>query len=191
MNEQHDKTPEPSAIWVTSDINPDGSASYIVTVSATNDVALSLRADDAVRYVAAVTRAAVIARHDAAVVNQLRGPIGLDPKDAGYTIVELRQDREPVQDDATAPMRFEPIISGSTFKPYVHVWAAGKRISQWTPEDCFEHAGYVMQTLAGADLDSAYYRYLTGVVGVPEQSARGAVADLGNYGLNEQPDAAS
>lgn len=189
MTEQHDSEPEQrDGIWVTSDANPDGSPSYIVTVSVSDDVALSLKADAAVRYVATVTRAAVLARHDAAVMRQLTGRIGLTVKDAGYTIAEMRQDREPVHDEHTAPLRFEPIVAARDLGPYVHVWAGDKRISQWEPDDCIEHASYVMQCLAGADLDSAYLLYLKRVIGVEDEVARAAVHALGTEvaGINDE-----
>jgi hypothetical protein len=174
------ETGEQQGVWVTSDLNPDGSTDYIVTVSANDDCALSLKADAAVRYCAAVTRAATIAQHDAAVLAQLTR-VGISAESAGLTVVELRQDREPVADAATAPLRFEPIVSGSSGKPYVLVWAGAERISQWTPRDCFQHAGHVMQVLAGVDLDSAYFRYLVGTIGTDPQRARAAVHDLGSY----------
>ena len=110
--EEHDDRSS-SGIWVTSDLNPDGSSSYIVTVSVNNDVALSLKADAAVRYVTAVYRAAVMAEHDAAVMRQLCARLGLDRKTAGMAILDLRDDREPVQVAATSPLKFEPIISAS------------------------------------------------------------------------------
>lgn len=171
---------EPRAVWVTSDVNPDGSAGYIVTVSATDDVALSLKADAAVRYVATATRAAVIARHDAAVMHQLTTRFGLDPVTGAQAVADLRQDREPLNDAATAPLRFDPIVSGTTLRPYVHLWAGDTKISQWTPKDCLEHAGYVMEALAGADLDSAYYQYLRQTIGIDVQRARAVVAHLGD-----------
>jgi hypothetical protein len=174
-------------IWVTSDLNPDGSASYLVTVSATGDVALSLAADAAVRYVAAVFRAAVIAQHDAAVMAQLSA-LGLDKRTAGQAVVDMRQDREPVQDAATAPLRFEPIVSAFDGAPYVHVWAGKQAISQWTPDDCFQHASHVMEALAGVDLDSAYYRYLVGTINIDKALASAVVNDLGNYGTGLRND---
>jgi hypothetical protein len=182
---KHNKHEHAPGIWVYSDLNPDGSASYIVTISASDDVALSLKADAAVRYVAAVYRAAVIALHDAAVFQQLTGPLGLDIELAGSMIIDMRKDREPVQVTATAPLKYEPVVSASSFKPYVHVWARDQRITQWTPADCFQHAGYVMQALAAVDLDSGYYRYLVHTVGLDEPRARAAVNDLGNFGLRD------
>lgn len=179
---------EPDGIWVTTDLNLDGTSTYTVTVSVNADLALSLQADKAVRYVAAVYRAAVIAQHDSAVIQQLSGRLGLDKSTAASTVVDLRQDREPVQNAATVPLRFEPIVSGSTLRPYVHVWAGKQHITQWTPEDCFQHASQVMQVLAGVDLDSAYCRYLTNKIGVDAATARAAVHDLGSYATGLRDD---
>lgn len=177
------------ALWATSELNPDGSTDYIVTVTATDDCALSLKGDAAIRYCQAVTRAGVIAEHDAAVMAQLTRTLTITKIDAALTVGDLRQDREPVQDAATLPLRFEPIVSAGTGKPYVHLWANGERIAQATPGDCFRHAGQVMQVLAGVDLDSAYYRYLVGTIGIDGNRARQAVDDLGNYhtGLRTGP----
>lgn len=178
--QQADDEERPVGIWVYSDVNPDGSASYIVTVTAGDDVALSLKADAAVRYVAAVYRAAVIAQHDAAVTQQLHGRLGLTLDVVARTVIDLRADREPSQESATTPLKFEPIVSGTSFAPYVHVWASGKRVAEWAPADCFQHAGQVMRVLAAVDLDSAYYRYPIHTIGIDEATARGAVEDLGN-----------
>jgi hypothetical protein len=185
--QEHDD--ELTGIWVTSDVNPDGSASYIVTVSAGDDVALSLNADAAVRYVAAVHRASAIAQHDAAVLQQFSGKLGMDKRLASSVIMDLRKDREPVQNAATAPLRFEPIVAARNLAPYVHVWAGDERISQWTPGDCFQHAGHVMEVLAGVDLDAAFYRYLVHTLNIDEPMARAIVNDLGNYhtGLRDDP----
>jgi hypothetical protein len=178
---------EDAAIWVISDCNPDGSASYIVTVQVNEDVALSLKADAAVRYVATVNRAAVIAKHDAGVMHQLSGVTGLTRRDAAMMVLELRKDREPLHDEDTAPLRYEPIVSGTTLEPFVQVYVGDQHITQWTPEDCFEHAGYVMQTLAGCDLDSAYLSHLKNTIGLDDQTARAAVNDLGKHGLRDKP----
>lgn len=176
-------------MWVTSELNPDGSTGYIVTVSASDDIALSLKADAAVRYVATVTRAGVIARHDAAVIRQMIRRLGLSAYDAAMTVKDLRADREPLNDAATVPLIFTPIVSGTSFEPYVHVHAGEIAISQWTPQDCFQHAGHVLEALAGVDLDSAYYRYLTTTIGTDPARARAAVNDLGEQdtGLRSDP----
>lgn len=191
MSEQQepaDETEEqPNGIWVATRIKLDGSPSYKVTISLGPSVIRSINAEEAVRYVAAVYRTAVIAEHDAAVMRQLNGKIGMPLELAGSVVMDLRADRDSVRDDATLPLRFDPIISARTFDPYVHVWMENERIAQWTPEDCFQHATQVMQVLSGADLDSAYLRYLVEKISLPRGYASQLVNDLGNYrtGLSE------
>lgn len=185
MTEPDDK---PDAIWVISDVPANGSPNYIVTVQASNDIALSLNAKQAGRYANTVIRAAVIARHDAAVLRQLcaRPGGGVSREAAAQTIADLRRDRPPLQHGMTAPLTFEPIVSATSFAPYVHVSAGTHKIAQWTPDDCFQHAGHVLEVLAGVDLDSAYLRYLTRTIGLDEPTARAAVNGLGNMDGEEE-----
>jgi hypothetical protein len=167
-------------VWVVSDVTTEGSSMYTVTVHAGPDTALTLKADAAVRYVAAVYRAAVIAQHDAAVIQQLLS-LGCEEQAAASAVVDMREDREPLAVEATVPLRFEPIVAADGFKPFVIVSVRNKRVSQWTPEDCFQHGSQVMQVLAGVDLDAAYYRYLRFTVGLDERGARVAVHKLGAF----------
>lgn len=182
-SDEHDR----EGIWVYSDLTADGQSNYTVTVSADPDTVFSLKADAAMRYVAAVFRAATVAQHDAAVIHQLSTKLGLDKKMAAMTIVDLRDDREPAAVEATAPLRFEAIVSNTTGRPYVHVSTRKKQLTQWTPEDCFHHGSAVLQVLAGVDLDSAYFRYLVNTVGIDAPRARAVVNDLGNcdFGLRD------
>jgi len=184
----HDDDRHAGCMSVSSNFNWDGTANYVVTVSAGPDIALSLKAAAAVRYVATVVRAGVIAQHDAAVMKQLLAR-DLDIGTAASTIVDLRADREPLNTAATVPLRYAPIVAAHTFLPFVHVFAGKTQVTQWSPEECFQHAGHVMQALAGVDLDAAYYRYLMHTCGCDAKTSRAAVFDLSSYatGLTNHP----
>jgi hypothetical protein len=164
---------------VISDLNPDGATEYLVSVVINDDDVLPLTGESAMSYAAAVTRAATIAQHDAAVI-KLLGRLGVSTAVAATMIVDLRDGREPLDPSTTYPLRYEPIVSATSFAPFVHVWLRDKRISQWTPEDCFQHAGHVMQSMTGVDLDTAFYRYLTEKIDLDPPTARAAVSGLGD-----------
>jgi hypothetical protein len=171
---------EPDRIWVISDVHPDGS--YRTTIQFDQDTVLPLGAGHARRYAAAVVRYAAYAEHDAAVVRQMHGKLGLPLAEAAAVVAELRQQRagEPPAND-TAPLALEPGVSGRTGNAFLVVRVKGKVISQWTPDDARQHAVHVLDVLAGVDLDTAYYRYLHTNVGLGEPQARAAVGDLINF----------
>lgn len=170
--------PEIEAIWVISDVAPDGT--YVVTIQAGPDRAITLDRTQATAYVTAVLTAAVYAEYDAAVIVQ-HVTLGLNLSAAARVIQDMRADRAPVDDAATGPLRFEPIVTAANRDPAVLVSLDGQRVAQWTAEDTKGHALHVLEVLAGVDLDAAYYRYLRGSVRLDEDRARALVGDLGHH----------
>jgi hypothetical protein len=171
------------AIWVISDVAPDGT--YVVTVQAGDDVAITLDRNRAIRYALTVIDASARAQYDAAVFAQMAG-MGLDERTAVEPVIQLRADRPPLDNDATAPLRFEPIVTSRTKRPAVHVHLGGKAISEWGPVDAAGHALHVLEVAVGVDLDAAYRRILIGTIGLDDASARAAVGDIANYRAQEE-----
>jgi hypothetical protein len=168
----------PSAIWVISDVALDGT--YITTVHADDDTAITLDRDQAVAYAMAVMSAVTRAQYDAAVIAQM-AHIGLPLPAAAQAVRGLRADRPPIDDKATAPLRFEPIVKSKSRQPVIHVHLGDRILTEWTPAETQGHAMYVLQVAAGVDLDAAYRRYLVGPVGMDDPTARAVVGDLGKY----------
>ena len=172
------------AVWVISDVAPDGT--YVATVHAGQDVALTLDRDRAIAYAVTVLTATTRAQYDAAVWRQMltisRGRTDGDAQQAAALIVKgLREDRPPIDDSATAPFAFEPFVSHRTKEPGVFVSLNGKKISQWDLSDAEGHALHVLQIMIGVDLDASYRRHLIGTLGIEDWRARAVVGDLGKY----------
>lgn len=169
--------PGDDGLWVYSDVAPDGT--FVVTVSAGPDAAVTLDRDGAVAYAVALIDVAGRAEYDAAVLRQL-GHAGLS-EDATLPFVrELRADRPPPA--ATfGPLRFEPIVSHRTREPIVeiHVGEGPDRYGM-SPDAARGHATHVLDVLAVADLDAAYLRRLR-LTGLEDDRARAVVEDLGKH----------
>lgn len=167
------------AIWVISDVTPFGT--YVVTVQVGDDMAVTLDRSRAMRYALTVVDATTRAEYDAAVFAQMSALGIADERTAAEPLIQLRTDRPPLDDDATAPLRFEPVVTSRKKRPVVHVHLGGKVISEWSPDDARGHAMHVLEVTCGVDLDSAYRRLLVGWVGLDDDKARTAVGDIANY----------
>jgi hypothetical protein len=172
---------EPEAIWVVSDVAPDGT--YVCTVQAGDDLAVTLDRQRALAYAVALYAAVGYAEYDAAVLKQLT-TLGIGEEMAAHCVADLRADRAPVDDAATAPLRFVPLLTAKR-EPALFVEVNGRRISQWTPADGRQHAGHVLDIVAAVDLDAAYFRFLRGPVALAEGRARAVVGSLGEYRIGE------
>lgn len=171
---------EPDCLWVGSEPSPDGKT-YMVTLTMGEDTAVVLDRDRATRYIWALNSAINYAAYDAAVVAQMRSKPGLPIEAVGQLIVELRSDRPPIDDEATAPFRFDPLIASKSLQPLLHVYMRGKPLGQWTLDAARQHIRHVMEVLATADLDAAYHRCLVGVIGIESPRARNVVMDLAEW----------
>jgi hypothetical protein len=171
---------EPDNVWVTSEPSPDGST-YMVSLTVGEDVAVALDRDRADRYIWAINAAINYAAYDAAVVRQMKSRPGLPMEAIGQLIVDLRKDRPPIDADATAPFRYEPVVAAKSLTPFLHIHVGGKRLGQWTLDDARQHIRHVMEVLTTADLDAAYYRCLVGLVGTEPPRARNVVMELAKW----------
>lgn len=168
------------AIWVISDLAPDG-ATYLPVVHLGEDIALPLEGDKAIAYAVTVQGAAERAAYDEIVLDQLLEMVGGDRMDVlAAAMTAMREGRPPLDDDATAPFRFEPFVSAFNRQGGIFLWVNGERYAQWTVVDARQHAAHVLQVHSGVPLDAAYRRLLTEIIQVPAETARIMVDDLGN-----------
>lgn len=165
-------------LWVKSDVAADGS--YVACVEIGADRSIPMGRDRALAYAMAVLTAVMHAEHDAAVLAQFV-KIGLAQKHAAEAVATMRERRAPVDDDATAPLRWLPGVSAFTGKGFLHLLLDGEAFCQIEPAAAIGHALYVLRSVTAVDVDSVYFRYLTRDLDVPEARARAVVADIGNF----------
>lgn len=169
--------PRVTKIDVGSEVTPEGT--YVVTVNPTEDVAVTLDRDRAVRYGLTVLAAAQYAEYEAAVFAQMHAA-GLGAMAAGAALTVLREQRRPLDHEATAPLFFEPILSASSRRGIVRMLLDGQQIAQLEPAVAAEHASVVLAVSAVGELDGLYYRWLCDGV-VREPTARHIVGDLSRH----------
>jgi len=168
-----------NAIWVRSDLAPDGKT-YILSIEWGAD--RSFVPTNPLAYALAALRAAEYAAYDAAVLAQMTPAMKGNQRLALSIVADLRADRPPISDEATAPLTFTPIVSGRNSRPYVLVHGAdGKPVTQWTPADVRHHVEGVLAALAVVDLDAAYRRYLVGSLTLDHAKASGVINALADY----------
>ncbi|MEO3860927.1 hypothetical protein [Acrocarpospora sp. B8E8] len=167
------------AIWVQSDLSADGTT-YVTAIHYDQDKSRILDAKTAYAYVAEIFRASVHAEHDAAVIRQLRAT-GMPVELAARAVADLRADRPPLDDAATAPLRLVPGVSQKTGNGFLATYVGNRQVGQWDPDDARDHATGVLSVMAAADLDSAYRRYLVGPVGLAPGEALAAVSGLADH----------
>ena len=165
-------------VWVRTEPTVDGSG-YVVTLEASDDVAVTLTPDVALRHAQGVLAAAHRAAYDAAVLRQMTQKFNFALSDAGKLAMELRSDRPPLDPTDTAPLWLEPGVK-LDLKPFLIVHINGERVGQWDVDQAERHAHIVLAAVGVADLDSGYYRMLRST-GVEEPQARAAVEDLVNF----------
>lgn len=166
-----------TTVWVLTEPTPDGEG-YVVRLRA-DEHSRTLTPPDALDYARALLRAAHVAWHDAAVARQMKS-MGLSFEDIAGTLEDLRKDRPPVEDCATDPLTFSPIVN-KRFEPHLAIKVDGEQIGQWSFVQAEEHALHILGSVGVADLDAAYYRMLKDTVGLEERVARAAVGNLAEY----------
>ena len=165
-------------VWIKTDPTPDGTG-YVVTLEVGQDTARILTPDEAMAHAAGVLAAAHRAEYDAAVLAQLT-KLGIERESVAMLIRQLRDDRPPLDPAATHPLTLEPCVNAAG-KPFITVASPGREQGQWTTEDARSHAIAVLECVAVADLDAAYLRALTGLIGIDRSRARRVVEDLVNH----------
>jgi hypothetical protein len=175
-------TPEPErddGLWVHTMPMLD-QRGYTVELTWKQDTAWTLTPDQAVAYALTCFDVAQRTEYDAAVFKLLR-TLKLDPKSAAeFLHHELRQDRPPVADLHTAPLRFVPGVTIAG-KGFVDVHHKGEADGQLSPTQLRGHALVVMEAPMAADLDAGLLRALTGAVGLPLPQAQAVVEDVGRH----------
>ncbi len=166
-------------LTVMSDRTFDGV--YIPTILFNDQLLLTLDRERAFRYVGAWAEAIARAEFDAAVYAQLVG-IGVDEQAAVATVVyDLRPDRPPLDVEATAPLRLEPILSQRTKRGQVAAYHGDRHLLQLDAPSVYDHIAKVLPVVMTCDLDAAYRRYAIGSLQQPESRADAMVADLARW----------
>jgi hypothetical protein len=166
------------SVWIKTDLTPTG---YVVTLDASDDNTRILTPDEALAYAAGVLAAAARAEYDAAVLKQITGKKLSLPMAAAAEVIEtMRKDRPPLDPRPTRPFTFHPGVTGAG-KAFLHVDCEGEEPGQWTPKQAREHAMWVLESVAVADLDSGYLQTLVATVGSSRDTATQVVDDLANY----------
>jgi len=171
---------EPESIWVKADVDLAGNYRLVVEYNA--DTAETFDQPRATAYATEVFTAAAYAEYDAAVMAQMTKKLGLPMEAVAEVIRGLRADRPPLNQAALGLLRMEPGIAARNMKPFLKCSLTCHPMEwQWDPADANQHAGYVVQCYPVANLDSAYRRYLVGVIGIDQNRAMHAVEDLANW----------
>lgn len=170
------------AIWIKTEPSVDGST-YVVSVEFSDDRAIVLTPERVLRYATTVLGAAQRAEYDAAVFAQMRTLV-TDDRAVAELITDLREDRPPLDDAATAPLGLVPGVNREG-KPFIAVHIDGKHVGQWDVPDARSHALHALETVEAAELDGHYFRALKGLVGLDENRARQVVEDIGRHRQEE------
>ena len=165
----------PDALIIRSDVAASGS--YIAVLELGRD---HVHPIDAGRYGHAVLAAAERADYDAAVLRQLTDK-GITADDAAAVIADLRRDRPPLDDTATAPLRFVPGVAQRDGRGFITLELDGAGIGQLDIDEARSHALHALGAGIAADLDAGYHHALRGIIGLDDHAARAAVADLAEY----------
>lgn len=168
--------PDETSLWMASEPALDGT--YIVAFN-WGDRAWARTPAECLTYCLNVVTIANRADHDAAVIKQLAA-LGLPAMEAARLVVDIRADRPEIILDG--PLQLEGgVSSDGEFRPFIALVMDGEKVGQWDVQQAADHATGVLSVVATADLDQAYLRTLTGVVGLPDGTARAAVGALGQY----------
>lgn len=175
-----------SAVWVRTDPTPDGV--YRVTIEADEDTARILTPDEAYAYAAGVLAAAARAEYDAAIVAQLTALLtdkhtsaAQARHNAAATMLEIRQQRPPLDTSATTPITLTPGVSHKTGEPFLAIDVHGETVGQWTIPDARSHALHVLESIEVADLDAGYRRALRSLIGLTDGVAQNVIGDVARF----------
>jgi hypothetical protein len=172
-------------LWVASRLGDDGRYAVQISLGGTR-LAWQLDPTRGLRYARAVLRVAQLAEHDSAVIRQLAA-LGTPVEAAAELLArDLRPERAPLDDQATRPLLFRPIVAVDGLVPIVQMeWPPqpelGHRAAQLTARAAAGHAASVLEVAFAVELDDAYARMLVGVLGLPELRARALIDDLPRF----------
>jgi hypothetical protein len=171
----HDPDEQLEGLWVTSEAQPDGR--YTIVVSVDGDRSWSLTGQEALDYARSVIEAATFCDYEQAVVASMRDTVSVDA--IAYVIADLRAARGSVDYSATAPLRFVSGIN-SEGVGFIALWLDTKVVGQLTAAAARCHAVDVLAQTVVVDLDAAYRAVLVHRVGVTDERARVVVGALSN-----------
>jgi hypothetical protein len=164
-------------LWINSDPRDDGS--YTVTVSLQGDRTWAFTPFKLRRYAAGALRVVAEAEYEQAVINQLRAG-GVDLMGALETVAALRHHR-PANDAARdCPLHYESGVNPQG-KAFIKIMVGNEQVGQLDPPALRGHAMHAYEADPVADLDAAYRKVLTQVVGLSDDMALSAVSDLGDH----------
>lgn len=176
---------EYGSVMVVAGIDLPARSPYIPQVQPNDDVVIQLPGDKALRYAMAVLAAAHRAHYFAAVRAQMRKvSAGSDDPDgnAKFAMGELIKDLPELDHEATAPLRFTPVLKRSgqpmvrgSLPPHTEAFTG------WTFSEACDHAHAVLAQAVVSDLDSAWRTVISVGFEAGEQRGRAAVHDLGNW----------
>jgi hypothetical protein len=169
-------------VWIRTEptLDDDG---YMVTLSVGEDAAVTMTPDRAFAYARTLLGHIARADHDAAVVRQMRKVIGTDAKamrNIAQLILDMRSDRPPLDDESTAPLRYEPGVNQS-HKGFIACFHQGEQFGTWSLKAAKRHALGMIEVVENANLDAAYLRALTGLVGIDKPRALNVIDDLAKF----------
>lgn len=164
-------------VWVRTVPDPITGVYYPV-VEYGADATRALNREEAVKYVGAVALALAYATYDAAVISQMLPTVKGDG--VAYLVGKLRADRPPIDDAATEPFRFVPIVSNRTQGPMVVMYLGDAAVTQWTPDDVRRHLFGVLSAPLMADMDQHYLTALRGL-DLPVATAQNVIGALAEH----------
>lgn len=170
--------PVDTTVWIKTEIGPDEKA-YVVIVEAGRE-SVTVTPDRAVKYAHGVLRAAHRAAYDAAVLRQLTTLGGVEREAAVAVVTSLREDRPPLDDEATRPFTMEPGVN-EALEPFLTIRLNGKPLGQWEFGAAVKHATTMLAQVSVAELDTGYLQGLMQYVGVDRQIASNMVSDLAKF----------
>lgn len=171
--------PDGTGFWVFSDHDLDGR--YTPSVAFGPDTVFPI--DDPMAYAAAVTRAAITAQHDSAVVRLLHEHVGIPLEDVGQAVILSLRDGEVVRPpiEVLPGLTMTPGISSKTLQPFVDIHVKGQEFSQNTVQEMLEHAAGALQVSTAVGLDTRLFRMLVDELGIDVPRASAIVAHLSAY----------
>lgn len=169
-----DHTDDATALWVRSDVGPNGD--YIVGFSHGPDSAWSLGERAAREHAIRVAQAATTADHDSALVTFLT-TVGTDASAIADVLRHIRVQRGLPGRAWPGPLYLAPAVRMDG-KPFLDIYLHGTRIGQWAPSEARSHALGVLDAVAGAHLDSRLLKVLTRTLEIDEMRARAVVGTM-------------
>jgi hypothetical protein len=179
------------AMWVGSALVND----EYVTVVRIGDICIPLSKAQATAYANTVITAVQYACYDAAQMMFLaqtkvsKTGEAPDEEAAMYggakVVTGMRRRRPDLDDQATSPLRFEPIVASRTRAPEVNVWHGTQQVAALTAAAACEHAMYVLAVAAGVGLDRIYRNVLASELSFGNDLAKRVV-----HGLQQHRDPA-